>query len=175
MPSKKNEVAGLALRLRAADRLQSVLKGQSFAPFNAGDVADARDRALANRLVTAALRYHGPINQLIGQIPLGNTEPKLIAVPYESDLKVPVPYMRWSTDDAVIVLANRDTTRDAHITLRIPIDSLGAATKYAVTDLWRGMTPRSYGAAELSSLQIVVPRDKTVRGGLEVLHIHAVR
>jgi len=45
-----------------------VLRGQSFAPFAAGDVADARDRALANRLVTAALRYHGPINQLIGQL-----------------------------------------------------------------------------------------------------------
>ena len=45
-----------------------MLRGQSFAPFAAGDVADARDRALANRLVTAALRYHGPINQLIGQL-----------------------------------------------------------------------------------------------------------
>jgi len=45
-----------------------VLNGQSFAPFNAGEVADARDRAQANRLVTTALRYHGPINQLIGQL-----------------------------------------------------------------------------------------------------------
>lgn len=45
-----------------------MLKGQSFAPFGAGDIADPRDRALANRLVTTALRYQGPINGLIGQL-----------------------------------------------------------------------------------------------------------
>ena len=48
--------------------MQTVLKGQSFAPFSAGEIADPRDRALANRLVTAALRYHGPINGLVGQL-----------------------------------------------------------------------------------------------------------
>ena len=68
MPSKKKEVAGLALRLEAADRLQGVLKGQSFSPLSVADVADPRDRALANRLVTTALRYQGPINILIGQL-----------------------------------------------------------------------------------------------------------
>ena len=65
MPSHKKQATGLALRLVAADRLQTVLKGQSFAPFGAGEIADARDRSLANRLVTTALRYHGPITQLL--------------------------------------------------------------------------------------------------------------
>ena len=53
------------LRLIAADRLQQVLKGASFSPLSASEVPDGRDRALANRLVTTALRYHGPIDGLV--------------------------------------------------------------------------------------------------------------
>lgn len=62
---KPKEAAGLALRLTAADRLQAVLKGASFAPFSSSEIADPRDRAVANRLVTTALRYHGPIRLLL--------------------------------------------------------------------------------------------------------------
>ena len=64
MPKQK-QVPGLALRLIAADRLQQVLKGASFSPLSASEVPDGRDRALANRLVTTALRYHGPIDGLV--------------------------------------------------------------------------------------------------------------
>jgi 16S rRNA (cytosine967-C5)-methyltransferase len=52
----------------AADRLQTVLKGATFAPLSSSDMADPRDRALANRLITTALRYHGPISRLIGEL-----------------------------------------------------------------------------------------------------------
>jgi len=63
--AKSKEAAGLRLRLMAADRLQAVLKGASFSPFTAAEIADPRDRALGNRLVTTALRYNGPISRLI--------------------------------------------------------------------------------------------------------------
>lgn len=53
------------MRLAAADRLGQVLKGASFSPLTQSEIADPRDRALANRLVTAALRYHGPISHMI--------------------------------------------------------------------------------------------------------------
>ncbi len=66
--AKPKQAAGLALRLTAADRLQTVVKGASFAPFTASDIADPRDRALANRLITTSLRYHGPITGLIKQL-----------------------------------------------------------------------------------------------------------
>jgi 16S rRNA (cytosine967-C5)-methyltransferase len=65
---KTKQVPGLALRLTAADRLQQVLKGASFSPLAASEVADGRDRALGNRLVTTALRYHGPVGKLIGEL-----------------------------------------------------------------------------------------------------------
>lgn len=59
---------GLSLRLIAADRLRDVLKGASFSPLSASEVSDGRDRALANRLVTTALRYHGPIEHMISDL-----------------------------------------------------------------------------------------------------------
>jgi 16S rRNA (cytosine967-C5)-methyltransferase len=65
---KSKQAPGLALRLKAAERLQLVLKGASFAPLTASDLADPRDRAAANRLITIALRYHGPISALSAQL-----------------------------------------------------------------------------------------------------------
>ena len=45
-----------------------VLAGGEFTPFGASELADGRDRALANRLITTALRHHGHINAVMGYI-----------------------------------------------------------------------------------------------------------
>ena len=66
--AKHKQAPGLALRLIAADRLQQILKGASFSPLTPSELADGRDRAVANRLVTTALRYHGPITHLVGRL-----------------------------------------------------------------------------------------------------------
>ncbi len=66
--NKKSDPAGLGLRLIAAQRLRAVLGGEHFAPLNAGELADGRDRALANRLMTTALRRHGQIDLMIGEL-----------------------------------------------------------------------------------------------------------
>jgi len=60
--------AGLKLRQRAAARLADVLAGGEFAPFSAAEIADGRDRALGNRLVTTALRRHGHINGAMARL-----------------------------------------------------------------------------------------------------------
>lgn len=49
----------------AADRLQDVLGGANFAPFSVAEIGEGRDRALANRLVTTALRRHGQIDLML--------------------------------------------------------------------------------------------------------------
>ncbi|SMQ86014.1 16S rRNA (cytosine967-C5)-methyltransferase [Devosia lucknowensis] len=66
--AQRTEPAGLKLRLAAAQRLKSVLAGEHFAPLDAGEMADGRDRALANRLVTTALRRHGQINVMLAEL-----------------------------------------------------------------------------------------------------------
>ncbi|AVX02967.1 RsmB/NOP family class I SAM-dependent RNA methyltransferase [Maritalea myrionectae] len=63
--SAKSNTAGLDVRRAAAQRLQLVLTGAPFIPFGADDFEDGRERALANRLVTTALRRHGQINQVL--------------------------------------------------------------------------------------------------------------
>jgi len=64
---KQKNPPGLALRLRAAERLDAVLKGANFAPFSSSEIEEGRDRALANRLVTTALRRHGQINLMLAK------------------------------------------------------------------------------------------------------------
>jgi 16S rRNA (cytosine967-C5)-methyltransferase len=66
--AKDKTVQGLGLRLAAAARLKAVLAGENFVPLGAGEVADSRDRALANRLVTTALRRHGQLTEVISQL-----------------------------------------------------------------------------------------------------------
>ena len=61
----KPEPAGLKLRLVAAERLKAVLGGENFSALTASELADSRDRALANRLITTALRRHGQLNFII--------------------------------------------------------------------------------------------------------------
>lgn len=65
MAHNKPDPAGLKLRLVAAQRLKSVLAGDNFSPLTAAELADGRDRALANRLITTALRRQGQLNFII--------------------------------------------------------------------------------------------------------------
>jgi 16S rRNA (cytosine967-C5)-methyltransferase len=67
-PTPRREPAGLAARLAAAQRLGEVLAGAHFAPLGPGEIADGRDRALANRLVTTALRRHGQLDLAIARL-----------------------------------------------------------------------------------------------------------
>ncbi len=65
-PARKG--AGFAVRQRAAVRLDAVLRGQAFSPFGPEEIKEGRDRALANRLVTLALRRHGHLNRVMGAL-----------------------------------------------------------------------------------------------------------
>ena len=66
--AKSKATPGLEPRLKTAERLGLVLKGASFTPLGASDVADPRDRALANRLITTALRHHGHLTLVLGHL-----------------------------------------------------------------------------------------------------------
>lgn len=49
-------------------RLGAVMAGARFVPFTAEEIADGRDRALANRLVTTALRRRGHLDLILGEL-----------------------------------------------------------------------------------------------------------
>ena len=71
-------------------------------------------------------------------LPAADQAPKLMAVSHQSDIAVPVPYIRWNKDTAILVAANRDASHDAHLTLHVPLEETGwgGRARYKVTPLW---------------------------------------
>jgi hypothetical protein len=112
---------------------------------------------------------------LLGIVP-DAVEPRLIGIPHDSDIEVPVPYIRWSERAALIVLANRNTTSDAHLRLHIPLEKIGWPSRgqYRVTDVWRGGRAKVLPAKALADFSYQVKRDKTPRGGMGLLKIERV-
>lgn len=111
--AKKKDPPGLATRLAAADRLDSVLKGANFAPFSVSEIADGRDRAIANRLVTTALRRHGLLNLVIARY-LDRGVPKRSG-PFEALLRLSLAqllYLPEMGDHSALFLAVEATRRD---------------------------------------------------------------
>ena len=96
MAGKVKEPAGLSLRITAAGRLRQVLGGSRFSPFTAAEIADSRDRALANRLVTTALRRHGHIDLILDEL-LDRGMPKKSGS-FESVLRVALAQLVWLPD-----------------------------------------------------------------------------
>ncbi len=75
----------------AADRLQSRAQGANFALFSLAEIADGRDRALANRLVTTALRRHGQLDLMIARY-LERGVPKKSG-PFEAILRISLTHL----------------------------------------------------------------------------------
>ncbi len=102
--------------------------------------------------------------------------PQLMAVPFDSEVKVPKPYIRWNERAAIVVAANRNSGQDANLTLRVPLQEIGFSghSSYRVTDLWAEEEAHMYSESDLAHLACMVKRDKSPRGGLRVLKIEPV-
>jgi hypothetical protein len=100
-------------------------------------------------------------------------EPNLMAVPFDGESAVPLPYIRWNDHSAILVAANRDTNRDAHLRLRIPLHRIGMGdhASYTVTDLWPGGSTKVYSRGDLEDFALVVKRDRSQSGGLRLFKI----
>jgi 16S rRNA (cytosine967-C5)-methyltransferase len=112
-PGKASAPAGLSLRVAAAERLRDVLSGAHFTPFASADMADARDRALANRLVTTALRHHGHLNLVLERL-LDRGMPKKSGS-FEATLRVALAQLLYLPEigvHSVLFLAVEAVKRD---------------------------------------------------------------
>lgn len=90
------DLPGLKLRLEAAFHLKSVLEGKPFAPIAPDRLAESRDRALANRMVTTALRRHGQIDAVFKQV-LAKGVPQRAGI-LEAVLRIGVVQLLWLDD-----------------------------------------------------------------------------
>jgi 16S rRNA (cytosine967-C5)-methyltransferase len=110
---KQKQIPGLELRLIAAQRLQQVLKGASFSPLMPSELADSRDRALANKLITTALRRHGHLNGVLKRL-LERGMPKKSGS-FEAVLRLSLAqilYLPELGDHSALFLAGEASKRD---------------------------------------------------------------
>lgn len=96
--SDKHDLPGLKLRLEAAFHLKSVLEGKPFAPIGVDRLPEGRDRALANRMATTALRRHGQIDAVLGEV-LKKGVPQRAGI-LEAVLRVAVAQLLYMDDIA---------------------------------------------------------------------------
>jgi len=103
----------------------------------------------------------------------GGQAPNLKAVQHEADIEVPVPYIRWDDRAAIVIVANRNKTRDAHLTLNIVLTDIGLGERknYVVTDLWSATGARTCTESEFKDLRCTAKRDGVSGGGLCVVKI----
>lgn len=94
--NEKHDLPGLKLRLEAAFHLKSVLEGKPFAPIAPDRLAESRDRALANRMVTTALRRNGQIDAVFKDV-LAKGVPQRAGI-LEAVLRIAVTQLLWLDD-----------------------------------------------------------------------------
>jgi len=95
----ERHVPGLALRIQAARALYPVLRGAAFEPMGKTEFADGRERALANRMVTTALRRHGHLNQIISSSLLKRALPARSGL-FEAILRLGLTQLLFMPDQA---------------------------------------------------------------------------
>jgi len=121
------------------------------------------------RRMMAIRRQHA---EVLAMCP-GGTQPNLRRVEFTADTPVPVPYIRWGREYAILIAANRSRERDAALTLDIDLAATGLAghARYTVTDLWSTAPLKSLTESELRSFSVTVSRDGIPQGGLAVFKI----
>ena len=105
----KRDLPGLKLRLEAAFHLKSVLEGKPFAPIAPDRLAESRDRALANRMVTVALRRHGQMDAVFKQV-LAKGVPQRAGI-LEAVLRIGIVQLLWLDDIHLAVESSRADKR----------------------------------------------------------------
>ncbi len=105
----------------------------------------------------------------------GGKEPNVRTVQHQGDIHVPIPYVRWKDDTAILVAANRNRDQDASLKLKIDLAGIGLGGRgsYVVSDLWSTMEPMKLTEAELGDFRCAVKRDGVAGGGLVVYKIRS--
>ena len=131
--------------------------------------AEHRDMLIDVKRMMAIRKQH---SEALAMWPAGRM-PNLKAVQHEADIEVPIPYVRWDNHAAIVIVANRNKDRDAHVKLNIDLTDigLGGHNRYVVTDLWSTGGAKTYSVAELRSFRCTIKSDGTLGGGLLVFKI----
>jgi len=103
-------------------------------------------------------------------------EIEILAVETKSNIDVPVPYVYWNKEKAIVVGGSFDTKTIAKLTMNIPVAQIGmgGCDKFIVEDLWNG-GKKTVTAAQMKRLQVSIKQDKRSGGGIGVWKIEMLR
>jgi hypothetical protein len=91
------------------------------------------------------------------------------------DRKLPVPYLMWNNNKAILVAANPLTDKDIELTLNIPLEQAGLKqNKFKVTNLWNEGKPVVLSKDELKQFRIKILKDKQPKGGVVIYKIEGI-
>ena len=137
--------------------------------WNELNQAEHRDMLTDVKKMMVIRKEHSTV---LAMSPVGRV-PNLKAIPQEADIEVPVSYVRWDDRAAIVIVANRNKTRDAHLTLNIVLTDIGLGERknYVVTDLWSATSARTCTESELKDFRCTAKRDGVSGGGLCVFKI----
>ena len=92
----------------------------------------------------------------------------ILPLTYDSQDSLPIPYIQWNEQKAIIIVANPYTDRDINCRLNIPVEKIwdSYTGKIKLTNLWLSEKPKVLSIKELEDFNCLVKRDKVSRGGI---------
>lgn len=102
-------------------------------------------------------------------------KPRIEKVSYKSASVVPVPYLLWNDQKAILVAGN-NLDKDVKLTVTLPLDKIGMAgvSQIRITDLWNG-GEKTLNVTSSSDFSFTIKKDKVAGGGLGIYKIEAIR
>ncbi|MEO9021828.1 MAG: alpha-amylase family glycosyl hydrolase [Ginsengibacter sp.] len=105
----------------------------------------------------------------------GDKVKRILPVEGNYDEGIPVPYLLWNKNTAILVAGNPGIDKDIELTLNIPLAKAGLLqSKFRVTDLWNDGKPVVMTKTALQQFVIKIKKDKQPKGGLAVYKIEGI-
>lgn len=105
----------------------------------------------------------------------GTQNKNILAVEGNYDATIPVPYIMWNKNKALIIAGNPATDKDVELTLNIPLAKVGFNQHtFKVTNLWKAGKPVVMTKSKLQQFTIKISRDKQPKGGVAIYKIEPI-
>lgn len=102
-------------------------------------------------------------------------KPRIEKVSYKSASVVPVPYLLWNDQKAILVAGN-NLDKDVKLTVTLPLEKIGMSgvSQIRITDLWNG-GEKTLNVTSSSDFSFTIKKDKVAGGGLGIYKIEIIR
>lgn len=105
---------------------------------------------------------------------INNKVPNIVALKYTSSKDVPVPYIMWNNEKAILVAGN-NSDKDTRIKVTIPFGEIGMNNirRVKISDLWNGGS-KTLEVKGDTDFTFNIKKDKVAGGGIAVYRIEPV-